>query len=283
MKIYDCVILGGGVAGMSSAIYAKRRGKDILIIEKYALGGQVNGLSRIENFPSQTLIDGLSLSQMFVKQIENLKIEVVSDDILSTDLKNDVKVLKGKNSTYKAKSVIIATGQNYVELGLNENDFIGKGVSYCAVCDAHFFKGKSVCVASKKGSGIKDALDILDVCKDVTLLDFDDLSQFAKVDKHKNLKIVSNARIEKVIGQDEVEGLKVNGKIIPTSALFVELGKKPKTDIFDVKKDSNGFIVTDENMKTSLNGVYAVGDVRSKNLRQIITACSDGAIAGQQI
>ncbi len=286
MKMYDVLIIGGGVAGMSAAIYAKRRGKNVAIIEKFTLGGQVALLNRIENFPSQEEIDGFSLSQMFAKQIKHLEIEVIYDNITKVDFSGENKILYGKTE-YLCKSVIIATGLSSVELGKNENEYLGRGVSYCAVCDANFYKNQIVCVASKNGSGIKGALDLAGVCSKVVVLDSGDMSKYASVNKNEKIEVVSNVEIEKVEGKDVLNKVvaKVKGKeeVFDTSALFIELGKKPKTDIYKgiLDMDERGFIKTDSNMRTSINGVFAVGDVRNGFLKQIVTGCSDGAIAGQ--
>ena len=194
-KIYDVLILGGGVAGMSAAIYAKRSGADVAIIEKTALGGAIATLTKIENFPSQTEIDGVSLAQMFSKQVEVLAVETLYDDIISADLKGGLKLLNGKLSSYKSKKIIIATGISYLELGKNENEFLGKGVSYCAVCDANFFKGQQVCVVSRKGSGIKDAKYLSKIASSVLVLDEEDMSVFAQANKVSNMSVVSNTKV----------------------------------------------------------------------------------------
>lgn len=287
-KIYDVLIIGGGVAGMSAGIYAKRSGKSVAIIEKMTLGGTVGTLNQIENFPSQAQIDGFTLAQMFANQVKKLEIEIISDDVLSVDFGADLKVLKGKVGQYSSKKVIIATGLSYLELDKNENEFLGKGVSYCATCDANFFKGKTVCVVSRKGSGIAEAKYLSGVVKDVIVLDEGDLSVFAKASKTPNVKIVSNVSVQKILGSDTVEGVLCtqNGeeKKFDTSGVFIALGRKPKTDIYKGKLDLDalGFIKTNENMETSVSGVYAVGDVRAGVMKQIVTACSDGAIAGKK-
>ena len=286
-SLYDVLIIGGGVAGMTAAIYAKRRGKNVAIIERFALGGQVVSLTRIENFPSQSEIDGLSLSQMFSKQIKHLNVKVIFDDIIKVDFSDKEKVLYGGKGQYRAKSIIIATGISSVELGKNENDFFGRGVSYCAVCDANFYKNQAVCVASKGGSGIKGALELAEVCSKVVVLDSEDMSKYASANKNPKIQVISNAEIKKVEGDKVVDRIvaNVDGKDreIKTAALFVELGKKPKTDIYQniIDLDDRGFIKTDSNMRTSVDGVFAVGDVRCGFLKQIVMACSDGAIAGQ--
>ena len=284
-KSFEILIIGGGVAGMSAAIYAKRRGKNVAILEKFALGGVVNTIGEIENFPSQTSVDGVTLSQMFSKQVKSLKLEIVYDDVVSCQLAGERKILHGKKANYQAESVIIATGLSYLQLGIGEDDFLGRGVSFCAVCDGNFYKNKTVCVASKAGSGLFAAKYLSEICEKVIVLDSEDMSVYAAANTNKNIEVLSSAKIEKLLGQIKLESVQAkignSEKNISTSALFVELGKKPKTEIFEgLNLDAKGFILTDEKMQTNLSGVFAVGDVRSKNLRQIVTACSDGAIAG---
>lgn len=287
-KIYDVLIVGGGVAGMSAAIYAKRSGKQVAIIERATLGGVVGTLNKITNFPSQKEIDGFSLAQMFAGQVEMNEVETIFDDVVSAELDKEIKIIVGKMGQYKAKRLVLATGLSYEELGKNEADFLGRGVSYCAVCDANFFKGKSVCVVSRNGKGIKDAKYLSNIASKVVLLDEGNLTVFAQANNVKNMEVLSNAKALKVLGGDTVEGLEceINGKkkTVETSAVFISLGRKPKTDVFggNLECDALGFIKTDENMQTSIKGVYAVGDVRAGVMKQIVTACNDGAIAGKK-
>ena len=286
-KIYDVLIIGGGVAGMTAGLYAKRGGKSVAIIEEYALGGQVNSLAKIQNFPSQTDIDGQSLAQLFSNQVKFQQIEVLFDKVTGVDFSQEIKQITCKKSKFLAKSVIIACGLKSLELGLsNEKDFVGKGLSYCAVCDGNFFKHKNVCVASKNGSGICATRYLSKICSKVTLLDSEDVSAFEKNNKFENVKVISNASVTKIEGKESLSGLCYvqNGKEkrLKVDALFVEMGKKPNTSLFKgLKLDEKGFIVTDEQMRTSIDGVFAIGDVRAGVLKQIVTACSDGAIAGK--
>ena len=284
-EVFDILIIGGGVAGMTAAIYAKRRNKKVAIIEPFLLGGQLAQIEKIENFPSYPLISGFELMQNFQKQIQNFGIKVISDEIKSVKF-SDLKELVGNKQTYYAKSIIIATGLSSNQLGKNEDEYLGRGVSYCAVCDANFYKDKDVAVASKKGSGIKGALDLVGVCKSVTILDSEDMSVYAKHNKNEKIKVLSLVKDLKVTGKNMVEGVtfKVGDKEekIKTSALFVELGKKPNTALFkNLKLDENGYIITNDFMETSIKGVFAVGDIRAGKLKQLVCACSDGAIAGQ--
>ncbi len=286
MKEFDVLVLGGGAGGMMSAVYAKRRGLDVAIIESMMLGGTLWQIEKIENFPSYAEVSGAELAENFIKQIKHLGVEVINDEVLDVDFSAEKKVLVGKKEKYQAKSVIIASGLSYNKLGSNEEDFLGRGVSYCAVCDANFYKNKDVAVASKKGSGIKGALELANICKSVTILDSEDMSMYAKHNKNDKIKVLSLVKELKVEGKNFVEGVTftVEGdeKSLPTSALFVELGKKPNTSLFkDLKLDENGYILTNEYMETSIKGVFAVGDIRAGKLKQLVCACSDGAIAGQ--
>ena len=286
MREFDVLVLGGGVGGMMSAIYAKRRGLDVAIIESMMLGGTLWQIEKIENFPSYAEVSGAELAENFIKQIKHLGVEVINDEVVDVDFSAEKKVLIGKKERYSAKSVIIASGLSYNKLGSNEDDFLGRGVSYCAVCDANFYKNKDVAVASKKGSGIKGALELANVCKSVIILDSEDMSMYAKHNKNDKIKVLSLVKELKVEGKNFVEGVTFtvegNEKSLPTSALFVELGKKPNTSLFKhLKLDENGYILTNENMETSIKGVFAVGDIRAGKLKHLVCACSDGAIAGQ--
>lgn len=281
-KIYDVLIIGGGVAGMTASIYATRRNKKVAIIEPYFLGGQLASIEKIENFPSYPLISGYELMENFQKQINSLKIEVISDEI--KEIKDgEVKELVGKTS-YFSKSVIIATGLSNNKLHKNEDTFQGKGVSYCVTCDANFFKNQVVGVASKGGSGILGALELADICKEVYLFDENNLEKYASVCPKKNIKVLSNVEIEKLDGKDNLECVMLSsGKKIPLSALFIELGKRPNVEMCKtlVELDKDGYIKTNDKMETSSRGIFACGDIRSNSLKQLVVACGEGAIAGQ--
>jgi len=280
-KIYDVLILGGGVAGMTATVYAKRAGKKVAIIEKFALGGQLSELGKIENFPSQAQIDGMTLAEMFRKQIKALEIEVIFDEIEKAEISGQIKELCGKMGKYQSKSLIIATGMGYNTAGIGEEKFLGRGVSYCAVCDGNFFKGKVVGVLSKNGSGYKDARYLSSLAKKVIVFDSEDVSVLAQNNPVKNIEIISNAKVKSLIGDEILEGLILNGKKVELDGLFVCLGKKPATGLFEgkLKLDKNGFVIVDEKMQSSVSGVYAVGDARAGVLKQLVTACADGAIA----
>ena len=284
--IFDVLIIGGGVGGMSTAVYAKRRGERVAIIEKLALGGQALMLDRIENFPSEAEIDGVELVEKFKKQLKHLGVEIIFDEVKKIEKHDENFVLIGKKSNYETKKVVLATGLSNKTLGVGEENFLGTGVSYCAICDANFFKGKEVCVASKNGSGYGEAKILSKVCSKVTLIDSEDVSKLEKANQIKNIDFVSNANIVGVFGDGVLKAVEIEkdgeSVTLDTSALFIAIGKKPNSSLLkDISKlDQNGFVVTDENMTTSTSGVFAVGDVRNGVLKQIVTACADGSIAG---
>ena len=282
-EVFDILIIGGGVAGITASIYAKRRNKKMAIIEPFLLGGQLAQIEKIENFPSYEVISGFELMQNFQKQVQNLGIKVISDEI--TDVKfTKLKELVGKKQTYYAKSVIIATGLSSNKLGKNEDEFLGRGVSYCVTCDANFYKNQVVAVASRKGSGILGALELSDICEKVYLLDSEDINKYAENCPKKNIEVCSNVHIEKLVGENKLEKIELeNADFLAVSALFIELGKKPQTEIFKdiLELDSQGYILTNDRMETSVKGVFACGDIRSNSLKQLVVACGEGAIAGQ--
>ena len=282
-EVFDILIIGGGVAGITASIYAKRRNKKVAIIEPFLLGGQLAQIEKIENFPSYEVISGFELMQNFQKQVQNFGIKVISDEI--TDVKfTKLKELVGKKQTYYAKSVIIATGLSSNKLGKNEDEFLGRGVSYCVTCDANFYKNQVVAVASRKGSGILGALELSDICEKVYLLDSEDINKYAENCPKKNIEVCSNVHIEKLVGENKLEKIELeNADSLAVSALFIELGKKPQTEMFKdiLELDNQGYILTNDRMETSVKGVFACGDIRSNSLKQLVVACGEGAIAGQ--
>lgn len=282
-EVFDILIIGGGVAGITASIYAKRRNKKVAIIEPFLLGGQLAQIEKIENFPTYPLISGFELMQNFQKQVQNFGIKVISDEIVGVKF-SELKELVGKKQTYYAKSVIIATGLSSNKLGKNEDEFLGRGVSYCVTCDANFYKNQVVAVASRKGSGILGALELSDICEKVYLLDSEDINKYAENCPKKNIEVCSNVHIEKLVGENKLEKIELeNADFLAVSALFIELGKKPQTEIFKdiLELDNQGYILTNDRMETSVKGVFACGDIRSNSLKQLVVACGEGAIAGQ--
>lgn len=302
-NIYDLIIIGSGPGGMSAGIYSARSKLKTLIIEKRAFGGQILNTGIIENYPGALDEDtGASIANRMLNQCKKFNVELVKDDVLDLELNKDIKIIKCKNNIYKAKTVIIATGCKHKNLNINrEDEFLGKGLSYCAICDGHLFEDLDVYVAGGGESAVKESLYLSKFAKNVTILSkYDKLkcSEYTreKCEKIKNIKIINNVKITELIGEEILNGIKIiNLKTKEETifeageddiiGLFVFVGLIPQTDLFKglLNLDDKGYIRTNEKMETNIKGVYAIGDCRVKDLRQVITASSDGAIAAINI
>lgn len=280
-KIFDCIVIGGGPAGMTASIYLSKANKKVLVIEKYMEGGQMLELENIENYPSFENIDGMTLSNKMFNQSKNCGVDYVYLEVTDVDFENDLKLVYCKDKVFKGKSVIISTGISSKKLGLDkEKELFGRGVSYCAICDGNFFRNKICAVASNNMTGFKDAVYLSNLCQKVYLID----SKVSVLPNNcpENIEL-KNTQIKKILGQDFVEGIELdNGNKIEINGVFVNIGKSPASLIFEGKLelDDRGYIITDDRLETSKNGVFACGDVRKNNLKQIVTACSEGALAG---
>ena len=303
-KLYDVIIIGGGPAGLSAGIYAGRGLLSTLIVERAKHGGQAAITNEIDNYPGADLEEtGPSLVEKMYKQAERFGVEFAADDITAVELDGDVKTLTGNKGTYKAKTVIIACGAFPRLLGCKgELELTGKGVSYCATCDAAFFEELEVYVVGGGDSAVQEALFIARFARKITIIqDLPELtaakSLQKKVMSDPKFSFVYNSLVEELKGE---EGLldtiiiknKETGELTEFNAdpedgtfgLFVFIGLIPRTDIFKDKIEMDrGYIPTDENMRTNVPGVYAVGDCRIKPLRQVVTAAADGAIAAMHI
>lgn len=300
-KNIDVVIVGGGPAGLTAAIYALRSGLSVVLIEKYMMGGQVVQSYEISNFPSYESISGVDLVLKMQHQAEKLGLELVFDEIQSVNLKNKIKEIKCQNGTYFAKSVILCMGAKARRLGLDQEErWTGRGVSYCATCDGALYRDQEVVVVGGGNSACEEAVYLSAICKKVTLLCKDESMRKATatelamlLDTQKtrgNIEIAYCTSVQQFVGEDQLEAVKVYNsstqqeKVIPCRAVFVAIGRVPETDCVagQVELDDYGYIVTNRDMATNLAGVFAAGDVVQKKLRQIITACGDGAIAGSE-
>ena len=292
-KIYDILVVGGGPAGVTSAIYAKRAGRDVAIIEKFVIGGQLSLIGEIENYPGFSSIAGDELAKDFRNHAKSLDIPFIYDDISDFDLAGDVKTVASKKQSYKAKAVILAMGSHPKELNIDgEKNFIGRGVSYCALCDGNFFKNQDVAVVGSGDSAVSDALYLSNICKNVYVLTKNQLklNNYSEDDlsERENIKVLKGAISKQIEGDNKVQIL-VYGKDgeesnLDVNAVFVAIGRKPDTDNLKDKINLNdrGFIETNDRMETSTKGVYACGDVRTSVIKQIATAVGDGAIAGNE-
>lgn len=289
---YDVIIVGGGPSGMTAALYALRFDKKVLILEKEAFGGQIATSPRVENYPSIKAITGLELSNNMFDQILDLGASFELEDVVSIYKSDDIFEVKTNYNLYLGKVVIIANGVHHRKLNVpNEEKLIGKGVYYCAVCDGPFYKGQETCVIGDANSALQYALMLSSYCPKVNLLTlFDKL--FAEkylIDKIKakdNIVVRHNLNLKQFKGEDHLEQLIFEDtktkEIITynTNNVFVAIGQIPDNDRFkNVVDIENGYIVTDENMETKTKGLFAIGDTRKKEVRQVATAINDGAIA----
>lgn len=292
--IYDTIIIGGGPAGLSAGLYGARSKMDTLIIEKAKYGGQVTTTAEIDNYPGAIEeATGSTLSERMRKQAEEFGTKFATDDIVEVQLDGEVKVVKGKKDTYEAKSIIIATGANPRLGGFkNEVELRAKGVSYCATCDADFFTDLDVAVIGGGDSAITEAIYLTKFAEHVTVIHRRDALRAAKSLQEKafanpKINFIWNSTIEEALGDEILEGLVIKNKLtgetsqLKVDGCFVFVGYDPITELFKgkIELDESGYIITDEDMRTNIPGVFAAGDVRRKSLRQVITAAADGAIA----
>ena len=292
-KIYDMLIIGGGPGGYTAALYAARAGLSVLVLEKLSAGGQMALTSQIDNYPGfPEGIDGFELGERMQQQAERFGAETEYAQVDAVDLKADPKVVDSSEGRFLAKTVVIATGANARKLGLDKEDaLVGRGVAYCAACDGMAFKGKAVAVVGGGNSAVADALLLSRVAKHVTLIHRRDALRATKI-YHESLKntpnitLCMNARVTELLADKKLFGIRVQdipsgeSRDLDVDGLFISVGRDPNTALFaDQLALENGYIKAGEDTKTNIPGVYAVGDVRTKQLRQVVTAVADGAMA----
>ena len=302
-KIYDVIVLGAGPAGLTAGLYAGRSRLSTLLIEKGQDGGQIAITNEIENYPGQVEGDsGPSLIARMTKQCEHFGVERVSDMIKEVELTGPVKKLIGVKGEYEAKCVIIATGAFPRPIGCkNEGKFVGKGISFCATCDGSFFQDLEVYVVGGGDAAVEEAMYLTKFARKVTIIHRRDELRAAKsiqekAFKNEKIHFLWNTVVDEVDGEDEILSKMIvkntkTGELTTIEAdeddglfgLFGFIGLLPKSDLFEGVIDMDkGYIKTDDNMHTNIEGVYAAGDVRVKSLRQVVTAAADGAIAAMQ-
>lgn len=286
---FNAIIIGSGVAGLTAGLYLARAKKSVMIIEDSVLGGTTATLDTIENYPGFQSISGFELIQNMVMQVSTLGVNIDFLNIKSIDF--DKKQVICDKKTFGYKSLIIASGTSYNKLNLPEEDsFKFRGLSYCAVCDGNLYKNKTIVVVTSGMTGAS-SIEYLSNLTDCLIV-VDKSGDYANLDKfhmtNKNIKVYSNAEVKQILGKSHVEGIEItneNNKItkINCDAIFVSLGKHSDLRLYKDKiKCSDMHILSDENMHTNLEGVFVAGDIREKSLRQIVTACADGAIAGTE-
>ena len=292
--VYDIIIIGGGPAGYSAALYAARAGFDTLVIERLSVGGQMSLTDIIDNYPGfDEGVDGITLGFKMQAGAERFGAKTKYTEVLGVELDGQIKKIITDSGELFGYSVIVATGAVPRELGIEgESALVGKGLHYCAHCDGRFYKDKIVAVVGGGNSAVSDALYLSNLAKKVYLIHRRDSLRATKVyheplERAKNIEFVWDSVVYDLIIDKKVEGTKIKNLKTDTilelslDGVFVSIGRKPATELFNgvLELDGGGYILADESTKTNIDGVYAVGDVRAKVLRQVVTAVSDGAVA----
>lgn len=292
--IYDAVILGGGPAGYTAALYCARAGLDTVVLEKLSAGGQMAMTEQIDNYPGfEEGVDGFTLADKMQNQAERFGAETRLEEVLSVSLEGPIKEVTTDSGVVKGKTILIATGANPRKMGVDKEDaMIGRGVGYCAACDGMFYKGKTVAVIGGGNTAAADAMLLSRICERVhvvhrrdclraTKIYHEPLMKTENVEFHWDSKVVEILEDGKVTGIT-LENLKTGEKSkVDVSGIFVSIGRVPATELFKdvLKLDESGYIIADETTRTNIPGVFAIGDVRRKALRQVVTAVADGAVA----
>ena len=292
--VYDMIIIGGGPAGYTAALYAARAGFDTVVIEKMAPGGQMALTGDIDNYPGfDEGIDGFTLGMKMQKGAERFGAKTVYAEVNAVDFSDKIKRIETKKQTYFAKTVAISTGADPRTLGIaGEERLIGRGLHYCAHCDGRFYKGKTVVVVGGGNSAAADALYLSRLAEKVYVVHRRDTLRATKIYHEPlmnaaNVEFLWNSTVEDFTVDKRVNGIKIKNVItgevrqLSCDGVFVSIGRKPSTAFLGdaVEKDENGYVIADESTKTNVDGVYAIGDVRTKALRQVVTAAADGAVA----
>jgi thioredoxin reductase (NADPH) len=293
-KIFDTVILGGGPAGYTAALYSARAGLSTLVLEKFSAGGQMTETQIIENYPGFSEgIDGFSLGEKMKNGAERFGAVTEQTEVLSVALGESPKRITTDKGDFFARTVIIATGAGHKHLGIeHESELIGRGVGYCAACDGMMFRGKTVAVVGGGNSAAADAMILSRLCKKVYLIHRRDTLRATKIYhdplmKAENIEFLWNSRVAELLFERKLSGVRVENlksrelSEIALDGLFISIGRTPESKMFEgqIALDESGYIVADESTRTSVDGVFAIGDVRTKTVRQIVTAAADGAIA----
>lgn len=285
--MYDVIIIGGGPAGLTSALYLLRANKKVLILEKENIGGQITSSSKVANYPGFGEISGMELISNLYNQVVNLGGEVVLEEALEIDDDNTVITDCGK---YKAKAIILAVGSKNKVLGIErEDEFVGRGISFCVSCDGAFYQGKTVAVVGGGNSAISEALSLADICSKVYIIQKDDNLTCEEVLKEKlkvkdNIEIFYNSEVVSYLGDNDIKGIVVktiDGEIkLDVEGIFLAIGLVPSTSFIAdlLTLDKNNYILSDDTL-TDKTGIFVAGDCRSKKYRQLTTAVSDGTVA----
>ena len=293
--MYDIIIIGAGPAGLTAALYARRAEKKVLVIEKETFGGQITHSPKVENYPGFTVMSGNEFADKLIEQVMYQGAEIELDTV--TGIKGEAGdfTVECERGSFRGKTVIIATGAKHRQLGLDrENDFTGEGVSYCAVCDGAFYTGQDVAMVGGGNSALQEALLLSEVCRKVSVVQ--NLSDFTgeiklreEIEKLPNVKVILSSIVLQILGDNKFEGIKIQNTEtkeeteLSLDSIFVAIGQQPDNESFKdvVKLNEYGYIVSDESCipEGSIKGIFTAGDCRTKKIRQVATAISDGATA----
>lgn len=292
--VYDMIVIGGGPGGYTAALYGARAGLSVLVLEKLYAGGQMSQTHQIDNYPGYAQgIDGIELAVNMQQQAERFGAKTVLTEVLAVDLKASLKVIQADSGMFYGKTVVLATGAGPRELGVpGERELTGRGVAYCAACDGNFYRGKTVAVVGGGNSAAADALLLSRIAKKVYLIHRRDSLRATKIyhdalQNAENVEILWDSQVMQLLSEQKLTGIVVQNlksrqqQSIPVDGLFISVGRKPATELISgqILLDESGYAVADESTKTDVPGVYAVGDMREKPVRQIVTAVADGAVA----
>ena len=295
--VYDMIIIGGGPAGYTAALYAARAGLEVLLFEKTSIGGQMALTGEIDNYPGfDDGIDGFSLGIKMQHGAERFGAKTIYAEVENLQLSDKIKVVETGDGVFYARTIVISTGATPRQLGIEgEREFFGRGVHYCAHCDGRFYKNKTVVVVGGGNSAVQDALYLSRLAKKVYLVHRRNKLRASKIYHEplmssNNVEILWNSAVSEILFDERLYASKIKNllseeqKEIICDGIFVSIGRKPAAELVKNKLslDENGYIIADESTKTSIDGVYAVGDVRTKSLRQIVTAVADGAVAAYE-
>lgn len=291
--MYDIIIIGAGPAGLTAAIYAARSGKSVLVYEKEGIGGQIAFSPRVENYPGIRSVSGSEFADNLYEQALSFGVDIELETVIGIETNGDIKTVLTESGKEQCKKIIIATGVQHKKLGLpEEDDYVGRGVSYCAVCDGAFFKNSDVAVVGGGNAALRSAQMLSGICSKVYLIHrrnefrgekmiVDELSSLA------NVEFVLDSVVTSIKGDDDLSAVEIENKItgvhttLDVSALFICVGQVPSNEAFKdiIALDENGYIIAGEDCKTNIDGIFAVGDCRTKTVRQLTTAAADGAVA----
>ncbi len=291
--MHDIIVVGAGPAGLTAAIYARRANKTVLVIEKSTFGGQTTYSPQIENYPGYVTMSGNEFADKLVEQVISQGADIEMETVLSVKDNGETKTVVTDKGEHEAKAVIIAVGVKHRQTGLpNENELVGRGISYCATCDGAFYRNKTVAVLGGGNSALQEAILLSGLCEKVIViqnLDFltGEAKLVEKIESKENVEVITGTVISRLIGDDELKGLTLRKadtgeeSELAVDGLFVAIGLEPDNDRFSelAKLNEYGYFDSDETCTTATEGIYAAGDCRSKSIRQITTATADGAVA----